>query len=365
MKMKKGYFFEMIPKKGGVFMKKLLALFLALILCLGCLLSCDKSEDTSCESSSESLSESSSESKDSSSESSSEGSSSSEKAPDAVSNGKECIIKNSELVATRENEDYYPTVNAGNYLGADLPSEIGNYCREILTYEEFARLVENPSVISEAVFNDSAVLVVKRVTGGYFSDIGFKKYSTQIIGKTSIELDIYTNMMAGTDDVKTRYDYLLIPRNRYYEIDEYEPLSGELTIKENKKWYYEHYERPLGEKIENGLYFESMSSANEYLSSKGYDKMSFSDKYDVLILSLDLGIDFGLDSKSYNLGFCNFNTNGSDIYITLERVIIDENYGSGDKAPSVCAIQIPKSEICTEIGDEITVHILVSDSLIR
>lgn len=339
-------------------MKKLLALFLALILCLGCLLSCDKSEDTSCESSSESLSESSS-------ESSSEGSSSSEKAPDAVSDGKECIIKNSELVATRENEDYYPTVNAGDYLGADLPSEIGNYCREILTYEDFALLVENPSVISEDVFNDSAVLVVKRVTGGYFSDIGFKKYSTQGIGKTSIELDIYANMMAGTDDVKTRYDYLLIPRNRYYEIDEYEPFSGELTIRENKKGYYEHYERPLGEKIENGLYFESMSGANEYLSSRGYDKMSFSDKYAVLILSLDFGIDFGLDSKSYNLGFCDFNTNGSDIYITLERVIIDENYGSGDKAPSVCVIKIPKSEICTEIGDEITVHILVSDSLIR
>ena len=48
-----------------------------------------------------------------------------------------------------------------------------------------------------------------------------------------------------------------------------------------------------------------------------------------------------------------------------DSVIIDENYGNGDKTPSVCAIEIPKSEICTEIGDEITVHILVSDSLIR
>lgn len=338
-------------------MKKLLALFLALILCLGCLLSCDKSEDTSCESSSES--------KDSSSESSSEGSSASGKAPDAVSDGKECIIKNSELVATSENEDYYPTASAGAYLGSDLPSEIGNYYREILTYEDFARLVENPRVISEEVFNDSAVLVVKRVTGGYFSDIGFKNYSTQIIGQTSIELDIYTNKIEGTDDVKTRYDYLLIPRNRHYEIDEYEPLSGELTIRENEKGYYEHYERALGEKIENGVFFESMSGANEYLSSRGYDKMSFSDKYAVLILSLNLGIDFGFEGKSYNLGFCDFNTNGSDIYITLERVIIDKRYGSGDKAPSVCAIKIPKSEICTEIGNEITVHILVSDSLIR
>ncbi len=346
-------------------MKKLLSLFLALILCLGCLLSCDENEESSCEGLSSESSSIDAPSESASSEVSSESSSISEEAPVIVSKGKECILKNSELVATRENEDYYPTVPAGAYLGSDLPSEIGNYYREILTYEEFALSVENPSVISEAVFNDSAVLVVKRVTGGYFSDIGFKKYSTQIIGHTSIELDVYTNKIEGTDNVKTRYDYLLIPRNRHYEIDEYEPLSGELTIKENEKGYYEHYERPLGAKREEGLFFESASSANEYLESNGYDKMSLSDKYAVLILSLDLGIDFGLDRESYNLGFCGFNTNGSDIYITLERVIIDKNYGNGNKTPSVCAIKIPKSEICTEIGDEITVHILVSDSLIR
>lgn len=344
-------------------MKKLLALFLALILCVGCLLSCDENEESSCESLSGSSSESSS--AEILVESTYEGSSETKSEETVSENGKPCAVKNIDLKATSENEDYYPTVDAGAYLGSDLPSEIGNYYREILTYEDFARLVENPSVISEAVFNDSAVLVVKRVTGGYFSDIGFKKYSTQIIGKTSIELDIYTNMMAGTDEVKTRYDYLLIPRNRYYEIDEYEPLSGELTIRENKKWYYEHYERPLETKIEQGLFFENALDVNEYLASKGYDKMSLSDKYAVLLLSLDFGIDFGRCDESYNLGFCDFNTNGSDIYITLERVIIDENYGSGDKTPSVCAIKIPKSEICTEIGDEITVHILVSDSLIR
>lgn len=281
------------------------------------------------------------------------------------------VFTNFELVTTSKNNSYYTKIEAGKYLGLDLPDEIGCYYREITTFEDFSNLVQYPNLINEDTFKNNFVLVVKRVTFGYIADIGFKDYSAQ---EHTISLDSYY-ISQGTDELKTIFDYMLVPRNRPLSNDEYEgtdedySVAGKLQIVETTKCYYNTgvISSNKSDLTEFAIYFKNIDLANEYLLSNGYDQLSnygFDDS-SVLLMCIDIKVeDFDSNKKSCYLGFKDFNTNGTDIYITLERYIVNEYYGNNDGYSFYC-VSIPNSLICRDIAKEPNVHILVQDNLMK
>lgn len=281
---------------------------------------------------------------------------------------KNTSVVNSELKTTSIRNDYYPSVEAGNYIGTDLPSEEGCYYREITAYEDFSSLVEFPNVLGEDDFMENFVLVIKRVSGGYFANIGFRDYN-RYAGE--IALDVYP-ISQGNDGVKTVIDYLLIPnrdKKNDVELGEEEHFSvGELSVFENSTSYY--YCEPKKADSENALgetalYFENADLANEYLTSKGYGKIykEYFKNRGVLLIALDMNLGrYEISDRSCYLGFENFNTNGTDIYITLRRNIVNGDYGDSTGVCIYC-ISVPKGTICADVIEKPSIHILVCDNL--
>ena len=69
-------------------------------------------------------------------------------------------------------------------------------------------------------------------------------------------------------------------------------------------------------------------------------------------------------SKSCYLGFKDFNSTANDIYITLERNIVNEDCGNNTEY-RVFAIVIPNEILCIETAENPTIHILVHDNVSR
>ena len=148
-------------------------------------------------------------------------------------------------------------------------------------------------------------------------------------------------------------------------IDEPQRDLGELYINVINNSYYEF---ECLEPLQNpcALYFENITLANEFLQYNGYQKLSVSEfeKGKILLLCINVSLDSYTSSmESCYLGFENFNTNGSDIYITLERRIVNEDYGV-NKRPMAFAILIPDELVCNEIVKSPNVHVLVKDDMI-
>lgn len=274
----------------------------------------------------------------------------------------EQLVKNAALQTTSIGEKYYSMLFVGNYLGTDMPNDIGNYYREIVSFEDFCKLVEHPEKIDENLFENNFVLVIKRVSGGYFADIGFKNYDEHF---HSIELDSFP-ISQGADDIKIKYDYIVIPKYRA-QMNEDHCFVGELGIKENIKSYYAiGTEQKNGSNvIEQSKYFKNLKAANSYLTSYGYTEIPNYNYNDASILLLCLSIPvekYESSSKSCYLGFKDFNAIASDIYITLERNIVNGDYGSNTEY-KVYAVVIPNNILCIEIAENPTIHVLVHDNV--
>ena len=276
----------------------------------------------------------------------------------------EQLVKNTALQTTSVGNAYYPFLCVGNYLGTDLPSDVGNYYREILSFEDFCKLVEHPEEIDENLFENNFVLVIKRVSGGYFADIGFKNYDTHF---HNIELDSFS-ISQGTDGIKVRYDYIVIPKYRA-QMDEDHCLIGNLDIKENIKSYYAigTEQKTKGNVKVQSKYFKNLIAANSYLTSNGYAEIpNYNyDEASILLLCLNMPVEeYKSSSKSCYLGFKDFNSTANDIYITLERNIVNEDCGNNTEY-RVFAIVIPNEILCIETAENPAIHILVHDNVSR
>lgn len=327
-------------------MKKIISLILVFVTMV-CLASCKGDIDTSSKNSTSSNTDTSV-----------------ENSNDKLDTKDEPSVKNIELNTTSTNEKYYSTLQAGRYLGTDLPNDIGCYYKEITSFDDFSALVEHPNVIDETIFQDNFILVIKRVTGGYFSDIGFKNYDFHL---KEIELDSFP-ISEGTDDVKTKFDYIILSKYKA-QMDEDNCLLGDLTIKESIKNYYgiSSMQKATNNEAKFGLFFKDLESANVYLASKGYNEIINYGLNDTSILLLCVNFQLeGYESseKSCYLGFKDFNTNGNDIYITLERSIVNTDYGNKNENEILC-ISIPNSLICNTIVENPSIHILVQDNIIE
>lgn len=273
-------------------------------------------------------------------------------------------VKNATLQITSVGEKYYSMLCVGSYLGTDIPNDTGNYYREIVSFENFCKLVEHPEEIDENLFENNFVLVIKRVSGGYFADIGFKNYDTHF---HSIELDSFP-VSQGTDDVKITFNYIVIPKYRA-QMDEDHCFVGELGIKENIKSYYAigTEQKSKNNVIEQAKYLENLNVANSYLTNHGYSEI-FNHNYNdasILLLCLNIPVEeYESSSKSCYLGFKDFNATASDIYITLERNIVNGDYGSNTEY-KVFAVVIPNELLCIESIENPTIHILVHDNVSR
>ncbi|MBQ7411520.1 MAG: hypothetical protein IJW10_01245 [Clostridia bacterium] len=334
-------------------MKKIISFILSLVI-IGCFASCNSYGDSS------SQSNSSSSTPVTSTDSSDKITSSS--APVASADSTDKII-NIELKATSIFDEYYSVLDLGEYLGDDLPDDIGCFYREITSLDDLCVLVERYDMLNEAFFEESFVLVIKRISGGYFGDIGFKGYDPYSF---EIELDSFPNV-AGTDGLKTKIDYLILPKYKA-QMEEDHPFTGKLNIKESAEAYYTicSKQEALNDDIEQAMWFEDVESANTFLTGKGYERVKnyHIDNSSILLLNLNASLDeYKSSCESSYLGFKEFNTNGTDIYITLHRNIVNKDYG--EKATSkIYCIAIPNNLICNDIIDNPTFHILVQDNVV-
>ena len=272
------------------------------------------------------------------------------------------LTKNIKLHTTSIGNEYYPMIYVGNYLGTDMPHDIGNYYKEILSFDDLCTLVEHPEKIDKDLFQENFIFVVKRVSDGYFADIGFKSYDAHF---HKIELDSFS-ISQGTDDVKVRFDYIVIPKYKA-QMDEDHCLVGNLGINENIKSYYAvgTEQKIKGNVMEQSKHFKNLKTANSYLTSYGYDEIPNHNYNDasILLLCLNISVDkYESPAKSCYLGFKDFNVSASDVYITLERNIINEDYGNNTEY-YVFAIIIPNKLLCVETIENPTIHILVHDNI--
>ena len=278
-----------------------------------------------------------------------------------LENASNSNLINCDLNTTSVDLDFYTVIEAGKYLGVDFPNVGGTYFKEIYSYEEFSANVEHPNVIDERIFTDNFILVIQRVSYMTVSEIGYKNYD---FANKSIELIVYPS--AGGDAMEeTLTDFLIVPRGMMPSIDG-QGNTGKLDIIVKKKSYYEMQHFKSNEKKTYAHYFENVTLANEFLRLNGYDELPhnrFADKR-VLILCLNTTLECRyLFEKSCYLGFNDFNTNGKDIYITLERNIVNEDYGKNATERMFC-IAIPNNLVCDETVDNPNIHILVQNNVV-
>ncbi|MBQ8163459.1 MAG: hypothetical protein IJZ93_03730 [Clostridia bacterium] len=264
------------------------------------------------------------------------------------------------LKPTAVKNEHYAKIDAGKYLGNDLPSSGDAFFKEIRSYEEFCSLVEFPDAIDSSVFDNSYVLVIKRI-GSYFSDIGFKNYEN-IDSKATIILDSHEKK-EGADVLATVYDYLIIPNSLLEQ--QFTSTSGELCIFENTHYYYDANLQKLdGDTDQNAnMFFNDVSSANEYFASEGMSELKSSSYQNKSILVIYLNMpyeEFGASTGSSYLGFTDFHSSENDVYITLERRIVNDDYGSGF-SPYAIIIPIDQSELCSDVSSGAVVHLLIKD----
>lgn len=253
---------------------------------------------------------------------------------------------------------YYCGLNAGEYLGNDLPNEIGSYYKKIDSYDEFESVAQNPTIIDPSAFEGGFVLVIKRVTMGYFSDIGWRDYLSG-----SITLDVYTSIMQGNDAQKTRIDFIYIPYSDQAE----EPSIGELRINYNYKYYNELHtiEADLAVDSQNAWFFEDRVTASEFLSNinVSFNPSNIDNDCGILMIYMHSPLAGFVDmpTESYILGFNNFHSNENNVYITLERCIINENT-QPSSVGKLYIIEIDNESICNDISENPLVHLLICDN---
>ncbi|MBE6625446.1 MAG: hypothetical protein E7622_07380 [Ruminococcaceae bacterium] len=280
---------------------------------------------------------------------------------DATNNNDGLI--NCDLNTTSIDTDFYIIIEAGKYLGTDFPKVTGTYFKEIYSYEEFFENVELPNTIDESLFIDNFILVIRRVNYRPISEIGYKNYDYT---NKSIELISYPT--GGGDAIEeSKTDFLVVPRGMMPSIEGQKENTGKLNVIVKKKSYYEMRTFISNEQKTYAHYFENVLSANEFLIHNGYEELPYNRFADKKILLLHLNITlehyYSLENSCY-LGFKDFNTNGKEIYITLERNIVNEDYGN-NAIKKVFCIAIPDNLVCTEIVYEPNIHILVQDNIVK
>ncbi len=97
------------------------------------------------------------------------------------------------ILLEKEIHDYLPTLDAGYYYDVDLPDNEGTYARLIRKYSEFKARVENPTCITEEMFDEYDVVVLKINTMESLKkkSIGFTDYK---VGASGIELTLVSSL---------------------------------------------------------------------------------------------------------------------------------------------------------------------------
>lgn len=271
---------------------------------------------------------------------------------------------NLDLKTTIVNEVYYKSIDAGAYKGTDLSNELETYFREFHTYDDFHNHVENANVINEQTFEDNYILLIKRVDPNPPAGIGYREYDST---NKSIILDVYPEV--GGDAIPTTVvNYLIIPRELANSADRPQSNTGEINIFKHINCFYEMKRSQINVNQEKfAKYFENIDLANEFLKNKNineFSKQNFDDS-GILLLCLEHSLEFYFSNdRSFNLGFKNFNTNGENVYVTLERNILNGNYENIVGTYIYC-IKIPNEEIHINVKENPNIHILVQDNVIE
>lgn len=285
------------------------------------------------------------------------------------------------LSPTKQTKRYYTQLYAGDFLGEQKPSthEIFN-CKyyEIFDYDEFSRLVESPSVASQNDFNDNYVLVLFINKYSSYSDIGAKDY---IGSENKITIERHFQDTCGTDDVVVKCIYLLIPKSVPSSHETTGKRYGVIKVETNrigKSDTYVKRKATFDISDENAWLFDNLSTLNEFLESKEIDGVSINNfhfydeatdsSYTLNTLQdykiLAVAVKYDTESRGYRreksifLGFKDVSVADGEIILSLERNIVNGDYGNDDAY--IYFIPVPREKLL-EIGERPTVFLEVND----
>lgn len=285
------------------------------------------------------------------------------------------------LSPTNQTKRYYTQLYAGDFLGEQKPStnEIFN-CKyyEIFDYDEFSRLVESPSVASQNDFNDNYVLVLFINKYSSYSDIGAKDY---IGSENKITIERHFQDTCGTDDVVVKCIYLLIPKSVPSSHETTGKRYGVIKVETNrigKSDTYVKRKATFDISDENAWLFDNLSTLNEFLESKEIDGVSINNfhfydestdsSYTLNTLQdykiLAVAVKYDTESRGYRreksifLGFKDVSVADGEIILSLERNIVNGDYGKDDAY--IYFIPVPREELL-DIGEKPTIFLEVND----
>ncbi len=221
---------------------------------------------------------------------------------------------------------YYERVNAGKYLLDDM-RQCGikpNY-RIIKTYDDFSRLVENPTSVPKGVFENNFILIIRTIgssshriaTGGGFLNLSYD------LDLKLLSIDVhsrYNNNNDTTCDEIEYYDYLIIPKNTLYVEP---PSTGDIAFHfeefGNNEYSYSTFDRIDESKISVGESYisDDLSKINEILNNCLTDeKITIHDcgnESRVFILICE--------KNCYcSIGYKNFHFDGETAFLTYEAL---------------------------------------------
>lgn len=285
------------------------------------------------------------------------------------------------LSPTKQTKRYYTQLYAGDFLGEQKPSLGGSFngiYYEIFDYDEFSHSVEKPSVVAPSDFDDNYVLVLFIQTNSSYSDIGAKDY---VGSENKITIEKHFQNIGGTDDTVIKCLYLLIPKSVPSSYESTGNRYGKIKIERNRigqGYSYVKREAMFDIAEENAWLFDSLSALNKFLDSKDIEGVSINDfhfydeatdsSYTLNSLQdykiLAVAVKYDTETKWYRrekstfLGFKEVSAVDGEITLTLERNIVNGDYGKDDAY--IYFIPVPREDL-SDVGEKPTVFLEVND----
>ncbi len=285
------------------------------------------------------------------------------------------------LSPTKQTKRYYTQLYAGDFLGEQKPSLGGSFngiYYEIFDYDEFSHSVEKPSVVAPSDLDDNYVLVLFIQTNSSYSDIGAKDY---VGSENKITIEKHFQNIGGTDDEVIKCLYLLIPKSVPSSYESTGDRYGKIKIERNRigqGYSYVKREATFDIAEENAWLFDSLSALNKFLDSKDIEGVSINDFHfydettdssytlnslqDYKILAVAVKYDTEIKcyrrEKSAFLGFKEVSAVDGEITLTLERNIVNGDYGKDDAY--IYFIPVPREDL-SDVGEKPTVFLEVND----
>ncbi|MBQ4511312.1 MAG: hypothetical protein II984_11355 [Clostridia bacterium] len=220
---------------------------------------------------------------------------------------------------------YYERVNAGKYLLDDMKQwGIKSNYRIIKTYDDFSRLVENPTSVPKEVFENNFILIIRTIgtsshriatSGGFLNlsyDLDLKLLSIDVHSK-------YNDNDSTCDEIEY-YDYLIVPKNTLYgEVPSIGDIAFHFEEFGNYEYSYYTFDRIDESKISLGESYISadLSKINELLNNCLTDEKTVihdcGNESRVFILICE--------KNCYcSVGYKNFHFDGETAFLTYEAL---------------------------------------------